>query len=129
MIRYYMILLLVCILVAIAQTILKSLAIEYSGNFFKSLFDPLIYLCISLLVLALLLWFIPASRIEASILMPVSILTVVFSTILGVFIFNEEINFRKIIAYALIIVGLIALIHSQNFQENNLSEKNKFLNL
>ena len=83
-------------LIAIAQVILKTLSIEHSGNIIKSLYDPLIYLSIFLLVVAFTLWFISASQIEFSVLIPASVLTIVISSIIGYFIFSEEISLRKI---------------------------------
>ena len=90
MTKYYIFLLIVFILIAIVQVILKTLSIEYSGNIIKSLYDPLIYLSIFLLVIALALWFISASQIEFSVLIPASVLTIVISGIMGYFIFSEE---------------------------------------
>ena len=100
-------------LIAIAQVILKTLSIEHSGNIIKSLYDPLIYLSIFLLVVAFTLWFISASQIEFSVLIPASVLTIVISSIIGYFIFSEEISLRKIIAYVLIAIGMITLTYSK----------------
>ena len=101
-------------LIAIAQVILKNLSIEHSGNIIKSLYDPLIYLSIFLLVVALALWFISASQIEFSVLIPASLMTIFFSSIIGHIIFSDEISLRKIIAYVLIAIGVIALSYSKS---------------
>ena len=114
MIKYYIFLLIVFILIAIVQVILKTLSVEYSGNIIKSLYDPLIYLSIFLLVVALALWFISASQIEFSVLIPASVITIVISSIIGYFIFSEEISLRKIIAYVLIVIGIITLTYSKS---------------
>ena len=73
MIKYYIFLLIVFTIMAIVQIILKTLSVEYSGNIIKSLYDPLVYLSIFLLVVALALWFISASQIEFSVLIPASL--------------------------------------------------------
>ena len=99
---------------AIVQVILKTLSVEYSGNIIKSLYDPLIYLSIFLLVAGLALWFISASQIEFSVLIPASLITIVISSIIGLFIFSEEISLRKIIAYVLIVIGIITLTYSKS---------------
>jgi len=112
MIKYYIFLLIVIILISIVQAILKSLSIEYSGSIIKSLYDPLSYLCIFLLILALSFWFVAASKIEFSVLIPANILTVVISGVIGYYIFSDEINLIKIVAYALIIIGVITLAYS-----------------
>ena len=114
MIKYYIFLLTVFTLIAIAQVILKTLSIEHSGNIIKSLYDPLIYISIFLLVLAFALWFISASQIEFSVLIPASVITIVISSIIGYFIFSEEISLRKIIAYVLIVIGIITLTYSKS---------------
>ena len=114
MIKYYIFLLTVFTLIAIAQVILKTLSIEHSGNIIKSLYDPLIYISIFLLVLAFALWFISASQIEFSVLIPASLITIVISSIIGHFIFSEEISLRKIIAYVLIAIGIITLTYSKS---------------
>ena len=101
-------------LIAIAQVILKTLSIEHSGNIIKSLYDPLIYLSIFLLVFALGLWFISASKIEFSVLIPASLITIVISSIVGLFIFSEVISLRKIIAYVIIVIGVITLTYSKS---------------
>jgi multidrug transporter EmrE-like cation transporter len=111
MIKYYLFLLIVIILISIVQAILKSLSIEYSGSIIKSLHDPLSYLCIFLLVLALSFWFVAASKIEFSVLIPANIVTVVISGVIGYYIFSEEINLIKIVAYALIIMGVMTLAY------------------
>jgi len=113
MIKYYIFLFIALILISIVQIILKTLAIEYSGNIFKSLYDPLIYLSILFCVLALALWFISASQIEFTVLIPASLITIVISSIVGLFIFNEVISLRKIIAYVLIAIGMITLTYSK----------------
>ena len=112
MFKYYIFLLIVIILISIVQAILKSLSIEYSGSIIKSLYDPLSYLCIFLLVLALLFWFVAASKIEFSVLIPANILTVVISGVIGYYIFSEEINLIKIVAYAFIVIGVMTLAYS-----------------
>ena len=127
MIKYYIFLLIVFILIAIVQVILKTLSVEYSGNIIKSLYDPLIYLSIFLLVVALALWFISASQIEFSVLIPSSIVVVVISGMLGYFIFSEEISLRKIIAYVFIVIGLITLTlpHSKSADSSRTVLDNK----
>ena len=130
MIKYYILLLTVFILIAIAQVILKNLSIEHSGNIIKSLYDPLIYLSIFLLVVALALWFISASQIEFSVLIPASLITIVISSIIGVFIFSEEISLRKIIAYVLIVIGVIALTYSKSADSSHtVLDKKETINL
>ena len=127
MIKYYIFLLIVFILIAIVQVILKTLSVEYSGNIIKSLYDPLIYLSIFLLVVALALWFISASQIEFSVLIPASLITIVISSIIGLFIFSEEISLRKIIAYVFIVIGLITLTlpHSKSADSSRTVLDNK----
>ena len=130
MIKYYIFLLTVFILIAIAQVILKNLSIEHSGNIIKSLYDPLIYLSIFLLIVALALWFISASQIEFSVLIPTSVITIVISSIIGYFIFSEEISLRKIIAYVFIVIGLITLPHSKSADSSHpVLDKKETINL
>ena len=112
MIKYYIFLSIFFILIAIVQVILKTLSVEYGGNIIKSLYDPLFYLSIFLLIVALALWFISASQIEFSVLIPASVITIVISSIIGYFIFSEEISLRKIIAYVIIVIGVITLTYS-----------------
>ena len=114
MIKYYIFLLIVFILIAIVQIILKTLSVEYSGNIIKSIYDPLIYLSFFLLAVALALWFISASQIEFSVLIPASLMTIFFSSIIGHLIFSDEISLRKIIAYVLIAIGVITLSYSKS---------------
>jgi len=114
MIKYYMFLAFALILIAIVQVLLKTLSVEYGGNIIKSLYDPLIYFSISLLIIALSLWFVAASQIEFSVLIPTSLLTIVISSIIGYFIFSEEISLIKIIAYILITIGIITLTYSSS---------------
>ena len=111
MIKYYLFLLIVIILISTVQAILNSLSIEYSGGTIKSLHDPLSYLSIFLLVLALSFWFVAASKIEFSVLIPANIVTVVITGVIGYYIFSEEINLIKIVAYALIIMGVMTLAY------------------
>ena len=130
MIKYYIFLLIVFILIAIVQIILKTLSVEYSGNIIKSLYDPLIYLSILLLVVALALWFISASQIEFSVLIPASLITIVISSIIGLFIFSEEISLRKIIAYVLIAIGIITLTYSKSADSSHtVLDKKETINL
>jgi len=121
MIKYYIFLFFVFILIAIVQVILKALSVEYSGNIIKSLFDPLIYLSLFLLVIALGLWFISASRIDFSVLIPASLITIMISSIIGYFIFNEEISFRKIFAYILIAIGVFTLTYTKSSNSNTIN--------
>ena len=118
MFKYYIFLFFVFILIAIVQVILKVLSMEYSGNIIKSLYDPLIYLSIFLLVVALSLWFISASQIEFSVLIPASLITIVISSVIGFFIFSEEISLRKIFAYILIAIGVLVLTFSKSNDNN-----------
>ena len=130
MIKYYIFLLTVFTLIAIAQVILKTLSIEHSGNIIKSLYDPLIYLSIFLLVVALALWFISASQIEFSVLIPASLITIVISSIIGFFIFSEEISLRKIIAYVLMAIGIITLTYSKSADSSHtVLDKKETINL
>ena len=130
MFKYYIFLLSVFILIAIAQVILKTLSIEHSGNIIKSLYDPLIYLSIFLLVVAFALWFISASQIEFSVLIPASLMTIVLSSIIGHFIFSEEISLRKIIAYVLITIGVITLSYSKSADSSHpVLDKKETINL
>ena len=41
-------------------------------------------------------------------------MTIVLSSIIGLFIFSEEISLRKIIAYVLIAIGIITLTYSKS---------------
>ena len=118
MFKYYIFLFFVFILIAIVQVILKVLSMEYSGNIIKSLYDPLIYLSLFLLVVALSLWFISASQIEFSVLIPASLITIVISSVIGFFIFSEEISLRKIFAYILIAIGVLVLTFSKSNDNN-----------
>ena len=119
MIKYYLLLVVVCLMIAITQTILKTLAIEYEGNIFKSLGDPMTFFSFFLLILALALWFVSASQIEASILMPASLLTIILSTIISVIYLKEAINARMIFAYILILMGLVILIYSKTYKASD----------
>jgi drug/metabolite transporter (DMT)-like permease len=119
MIKYYLLLIVVCLMIAITQTILKTLAIEYEGNIFKSLGDPMTFFSFFLLILALALWFVSASQIESYILMPASLLTIILSTIISVIYFKEAINARTIVAYILILIGLVILIYSKPFKASD----------
>ena len=122
--------LIVFILIAIVQIILKTLSVEYSGNIIKSLYDPLIYLSILLLVVALALWFISASQIEFSVLIPASLMTIFFSSIIGHLIFSDEISLRKIIAYVLITIGVITLSYSKSADSSHpVLDKKETINL
>ena len=105
-------------------------SVEYSGNIFKSLYNPLIYHSILLLVVALALWFISASQIEFSVLIPASLITIVISSIIGLFIFSEEISLRKIIAYVLMAIGIITLAYSTSADSSHtVLDKKETINL
>ena len=88
------------------------------------------YFSLLLLVTALIAWFISASQIEFSVLIPANILTIVISGFIGYFIFNEEISARKIIAYGLIIAGVLILAYSKtNGTSHYISDINKTIDV
>jgi multidrug transporter EmrE-like cation transporter len=130
MAKYYTYLFVAITLTAIVQAILKTISMKYDGSIFDSIYNPWLYFSLVLLVFALIAWFVSASKIEFSILIPVNVATIVIGGLIGYFIFGEEFGEKKILSYTLIISGVLLLIFSQ--QENiltnsNESDKNKLL--
>ena len=130
MAKYYTYLFIAITLTAIVQAILKTISMKYDGNIFESIYNPWLYFSLVLLVFALIAWFVSASKIEFSILIPINVVTIVIGGLIGYFIFGEEFGGKKILSYTLIISGVLLLIFSQqeNILTNNYeSDKNKLL--
>ncbi len=113
MIKYYIYLFFAIIITAIVQAILKTISMKYDGNIVSSMYNPWLYFSLSLLIVALIAWFISASKIEFSILIPVNVATVVIGGFIGYFVFGDEFGGKKLLSYILIISGVILLIFSQ----------------
>jgi len=125
MIKYYIYLFFAIILTAIVQAILKTISMKYDGNILASIHNPWLYFSLALLIVALIAWFVSASKIEFSILIPVNVATIVISGFIGYFVFGEEFGGKKMLSYILIISGVILLIFSQ--QDGDKIDKNKLL--
>jgi len=65
------------------------------------------------LAFALAAWFISASKIQFTVLIPANILTVVLGGVIGYLIFDEPMGGRKMIAYIIIIFGIVLLMTDQ----------------
>ena len=113
MIKYYIYLFFAIIITAIVQAILKTISMKYDGNIVSSMYNPWLYFSLSLLIVALIAWFISASKIEFSILIPVNVATVVIGGVIGYFVFGDEFCGKKLLSYILIISVVILLIFSQ----------------
>jgi len=113
MIKYYSILLFSILLTSGIQAMLKIISVKYDGNILHSLYDPRLYITITLYVFALAAWFISASKIQFTVLIPANILTVVLGGIIGYLIFDEPMGGRKMIAYIIIIFGIVLLMTDQ----------------
>ena len=117
-------------IIAIVQVILKIISVENGGSITDSFYDPKLYFSLLLCVVALAVWFISASQIEFSVLLPMNILTIVISGFIGYFIFNEEISVRKIISYVLILAGVFILAYSKtNGTSHYISDINKTIDV
>ena len=115
MIKYYILLLVSILITSGVQITLKIVSEKFDGNLVNSLADPRLYLAISLYILALIAWFVSASRIQFSVLIPANVLTVVLGGLIGYSLFDEVFGLRKIISYLLIIAGILLLI-SESYQ-------------
>ena len=130
MAKYYIYLFIAITLTAIVQAILKTISMKYDGNILASIYNPWLYFSLILLALALIAWFVSASKIEFSVLIPVNVATVVISGLIGYFIFGEELGGKKILSYMLIMSGVLLLIFSQQetvLTNNSELDKNKTL--
>ena len=68
---------------------------KYDGNIVSSIYNPWLYFLLSLLMVALIAWFVSASKIEFSVLIPANLATIVISGLIGFFIFGEEFGGKK----------------------------------
>ena len=110
MIKYYGILLLSILLTTVVQAYLKSISVKYNGSFFDSLLDFKLYFVLLLYGVALVAWFVSASKIPFTVLIPANILTVVLGGVIGYFLFGEGLGFYKILAYVIVILGILILM-------------------
>ena len=123
MTKYYIYLFFAIILTAIVQAILKIISMKYDGNILASILNPWLYFSLSLLVVAFIAWFISASKIEFSILIPVSVTTIIIGGLIGYFFFEEDFGGKKLLSYILILSGVILLIFSQQDSVTTYSDK------
>jgi multidrug transporter EmrE-like cation transporter len=114
MTKYHLYLLIAIFLTVVVQALLKMLSVEYEGNINKGLIDIRFYLSLCLYVLAFSLWFVSASSLEFSILIPANMLTVVLAACIGYFFFNEGMTIQKISSYLIILLGLVLLLTDQS---------------
>mgnify|MGYP006149310739 FL=1 len=110
MTKYHFLLYLSILLTAAVQASLKVISIKHDGVISNSLHDPRLYFVAILYGLALCAWFVSASRIQYSVLIPTNILTVVLGGFVGYFLFGETIEIRKLLAYGLICSGVLLLL-------------------
>ena len=110
MIKYYGILLLSIMLTTLVQASLKAISVKYNGSFFDSLFDFKLYFVILLYGIALVAWFASAAKIPFTVLIPANILTIVLGGFIGYFLFGEEFSFYRILAYLIILLGILMLM-------------------
>ena len=96
MIKYYIYLFFAIILTAIVQAILKIISMKYDGNILASILNPWLYFSLLLLIVAFITWFVSASKIEFSILIPVSVTTIIIGALIGYFFFGEEFGGKKL---------------------------------
>tara|TARA_B110000305_G_C19153569_1_gene499220 strand:- start:186 stop:536 length:351 start_codon:yes stop_codon:yes gene_type:complete len=110
MIKYYGILLLSILLTTVVQATLKAISVKYNGSFFDSLFDFKLYFVILLYGIVLVTWFTAAAKIPFTVLIPANVLTIVLGGFIGYFLFGEEFSFYRILAYLIIILGILVLM-------------------
>ncbi len=110
MIKYYGILLLSILLTTVVQASLKAISVKYNGSFFDGLFDFKLYFVILLYGIALVAWFASAAKIPFTVLIPANILTIVLGGFIGYFLFGEGFSFYRILAYLIIILGILVLM-------------------
>jgi uncharacterized membrane protein len=76
------------------------------------LFNPYIEVGLCLYVISFGLWFYALSKRELIYVYPFTALTFVFVSVMSVFILGESISKQGIVAYALIVIGILLLTQS-----------------
>ena len=82
---------------------------RHDGNLLDGLYDPYFYLVLLIYGIAVMSWFISASKIDYVVLIPANVATVVLGGIIGYWFFGETLGIRRIISYLLIISGVLLL--------------------
>ncbi len=123
MIKYYGILLLSILLTTVVQASLKAIPVKYNGSFFDGLFDFKFYFVILLYGIALVAWFASAAKIPFTVLIPANILTIVLGGFIGYYLFGEGFSFYRILAYLIIILGILVLMSSSPKIGHSISRK------
>jgi drug/metabolite transporter (DMT)-like permease len=108
--KHYFFLILSIISTTFVQVTLKTLSQNHSGNILSVIKDYRLILIIGLYGLALVAWFYAASRIEFTVLISFHILVLVLGGLSGYYWFDESLGLRKIIAYILIIIGILLMV-------------------
>jgi len=72
-------------------------------------FNFILYYIISILIMCVyaILWQLILKKIPLSIAFPTKAITILFSLILGYFIFNEAITLKKITSIVIIMIGIV----------------------
>ncbi|GAB6041584.1 hypothetical protein [Endothiovibrio diazotrophicus] len=113
MTRYHALLLVSILLTVGVQSALKGIAMRHAGSILAGVADPRFYLILGLYGAALAAWFVAASRIQFTVLIPANILTVVLGGVVGYLYFGESMGSRKLLAYGLIVVGIVVLVSDE----------------
>jgi len=114
MIKYYLFLVLSIMLTAIVQALLKSNSVKHSENLFEAVYDFKLYVVFFIYAIAMIFWYISSSKLQFTLMIPMQILTVVFGGIIGYYFFEESFSVQKILAYVLIIFGILMLVFNNN---------------
>jgi len=91
------------------QASLKVLSESHSGNIVSAIKDYRFLPILGFYGVAMVAWFYAASKIEFTVLIPFNILTIVFGGLVGYYWFGESLGLRKIISYAIIVLGVLML--------------------
>jgi|SaaInlStandDraft_6_1057023.scaffolds.fasta_scaffold19773_4 drug/metabolite transporter (DMT)-like permease len=114
MIKYHLFLITSIILTVVVQALLKSNSVKHSGNLFEAIYDSRLYVALFLYATAMVFWYISSSKLQFTFMIPMQILTVVFGGIIGYYFFEESFSVQKILAYVLIIFGILMLVFNNN---------------
>jgi drug/metabolite transporter (DMT)-like permease len=100
------------VLTALALVFLKTVAVDSRGEIFKILSSAKFYLAMFIYGIAFLMWIISASKIDYTVMIFSNTAGLVLGGLVGYFVFNESITGDKILAYLLIISGVVVLFNS-----------------
>jgi len=109
MTKYLVYLLLSLVLTVFVQASLKILSVNHSGDILSAIKDYRFVPILSLYGIAMISWFVAASKVDFTVLIPFNVVTIILGGVVGYFWFGEALGARKIISYVIITIGIILL--------------------